>query len=270
MRNVTVFNIKLDAPDKIPNCSRNLSDILAIIFTGRAHADNHLHTFADVLFPLFLTSHQFDGNVIFLVTYQFPPWISGYELILKKTIQIRRRKHRRRARGPVLYTNDCRPQVPIKSVHSSERIHQHFDGKLLEVCATSILVAVRLRAQSRNESSSDAHNIEEPQSKIGKRARDLLRGAEITPYGVDVEAQICFEWAGELMNLRYLEYKATLNESSLLGKYPVDSVFYRDPEAIKNRSYGEFQAVYLGSQDLRLDLDRFKKTLFKVSEILDS
>ncbi|KAL8465862.1 hypothetical protein ACS0TY_035105 [Phlomoides rotata] len=58
---------------------------------------------------------------------------------------------------------------------------------------------------------------------------------QITPYGVDVEAQICFE----------------------------------DPEAVKNRSYGEFHAVYLGNQDLRLDLDRFKKTLFKVSEIFD-
>lgn len=92
---------------------------------------------------------------------------------------------------------------------------------------------------------------------------------QITPFGVDVEARICFEWAGELMNLRYLEYKVSLNESSLLGKYPVDSVFYRDPEAIRNRSYGEFHSVYLDSQDLRLDLNRFKKTLLRAFLILE-
>ncbi|KAL8458231.1 hypothetical protein ACS0TY_035932 [Phlomoides rotata] len=197
MRNVTVFNIKLDAPDKIPNCSRNL------IFTGRAHADNHFHAFADVLFPLFLTSHQFDGNVIFLVTYQFPPWISGYGLILKKL-----------SKYDVVNIDEehevlcfTRTIVGLKSplnlyIHPNESTSVSMGS-----FSKFVLVVARLRARSRNKSSSDAHNIEESQSKIDHAVRGGCGGSDL---------------------------------------------------------------LRVGSQDLRLDLDRFKKTLFKVSEILDS
>ncbi|XP_057809076.1 alpha-1,3-arabinosyltransferase XAT3-like [Salvia miltiorrhiza] len=64
MTTVSAFQIKAD---KLPHCTQTLA-APAILFSTGAHAGNHFHSIADVLVPLFATSHRFNRHVIFLVT----------------------------------------------------------------------------------------------------------------------------------------------------------------------------------------------------------
>lgn len=84
-RSVTSFTIKLQSTSaKIPNCTQTLKSIPAIVFSNKGHAQNLFHAFADVLFPLFLTSNRFNRSTIFLVTNHYSRWTSRYRAILEK------------------------------------------------------------------------------------------------------------------------------------------------------------------------------------------
>ncbi|KAL6584389.1 hypothetical protein OROMI_003678 [Orobanche minor] len=90
---------------------------------------------------------------------------------------------------------------------------------------------------------------------------------QIIPFGLDFMAKTCFQIPACSMNLRYLEYKANLNESSFSEKYSHDN--YTDPAAaMKRKGFDGFRSVYLDNQDLNLDLGRFQKTLLKALELL--
>ncbi|OVA14231.1 Glycosyltransferase AER61 [Macleaya cordata] len=69
--------------EKTPHCTQNHT-VPAIIFSVAGYSLNHFHDYADILVPLFLTSHQFHQEVQFLVTNaRANYWISKYETILK-------------------------------------------------------------------------------------------------------------------------------------------------------------------------------------------
>ncbi|KAL2243003.1 UNVERIFIED_CONTAM: Alpha-1,3-arabinosyltransferase XAT3 [Sesamum indicum] len=91
---------------------------------------------------------------------------------------------------------------------------------------------------------------------------------QIIPFGAELWAKPYFRWPAKDMNLRYLEYKVSLNESSLLGKYPVDSEVYRDPHAIYKKGFIGFHAVYLSNQNVTLNFSRFRKTVLEAMEII--
>ncbi|KAL6559672.1 hypothetical protein OROGR_004792 [Orobanche gracilis] len=89
---------------------------------------------------------------------------------------------------------------------------------------------------------------------------------QIIPFGLDFIAKTCFQIPACSMNLRYLEYKANLNESSFSEKYSHDN--YTDSAAMKRKGFDGFRSVYLDNQDLNLDIGRFQKTLLKALELL--
>ncbi|KAL0311322.1 UNVERIFIED_CONTAM: Alpha-1,3-arabinosyltransferase XAT3 [Sesamum angustifolium] len=91
---------------------------------------------------------------------------------------------------------------------------------------------------------------------------------QIIPFGAELWAKPYFRLPAEDMKLRYLEYKVSLNESSLLGKYPVDSEVYRDPHAIYKKGFIGFHSVYLSNQNVTLNFYRFRKTVLKAMEII--
>ncbi|XP_077242408.1 alpha-1,3-arabinosyltransferase XAT3-like [Tasmannia lanceolata] len=66
-----------------PHCTQNHT-VPAIIFSVGGFTGNLFHDFTDVLIPLFITSHQFNGQVQFLVTDSKPWWLGKYHLILKQ------------------------------------------------------------------------------------------------------------------------------------------------------------------------------------------
>jgi len=65
------------------------------------------------------------------------------------------------------------------------------------------------------------------------------------------------------MGLRYLEYRITPEESTLIDQYPRDHIIFTDPEGVKNKGWESLKDAYLDKQDVRLDMRRFRPTLKK-------
>ncbi|PIN17879.1 protein O-GlcNAc transferase [Handroanthus impetiginosus] len=93
---------------------------------------------------------------------------------------------------------------------------------------------------------------------------------QIIPIGVDLLAKDYFQIPAKDMNLRYLDYKVSLNESSLLGKYSIDSEVIRDPFGVQNKGWHVFRSIYLDNQDVNVDLGRFRKTLLEALKLVHS
>ncbi|KAH6816720.1 hypothetical protein C2S51_021540 [Perilla frutescens var. frutescens] len=92
---------------------------------------------------------------------------------------------------------------------------------------------------------------------------------QITPLGLDGYANLFFGKAQlEEMKLKYLEYKVTLIESSLVGKYPATSDVYKHPFELCIQKFQICKDVFLDNQDVNLDLHRFRKTLLQALDLL--
>ncbi|CAO2180675.1 unnamed protein product [Urochloa humidicola] len=65
------------------------------------------------------------------------------------------------------------------------------------------------------------------------------------------------------MGLRYLEYRITPEESTLIDQYPRDHVIFTDPEGVKSKGWESLKGAYLDKQDVRLNMKRFRPTLKK-------
>ncbi|CAI9113483.1 OLC1v1014094C1 [Oldenlandia corymbosa var. corymbosa] len=72
-------------------------------------------------------------------------------------------------------------------------------------------------------------------------------------------AKTFYEDPARDMNLNYLEYKISPNESSLIQQYPNDHEVFRDPGSIKKRGWLHFKSIFMDKQDIKLDLNRLLK-----------
>ncbi|XP_047074484.1 beta-1,2-xylosyltransferase XYXT1-like [Lolium rigidum] len=70
------------------------------------------------------------------------------------------------------------------------------------------------------------------------------------------------------MNMRYLQYNITAEESTLSELYPRDHPVFMDPGPIHKQSWSLVDEIYLGKQDVRLDISRFRPVLQKALELL--
>lgn len=70
------------------------------------------------------------------------------------------------------------------------------------------------------------------------------------------------------MNLKYLEYKISNEESTLIQKYPLDHAVFTDPDSIGKQGWKAFKSIYLNKQNVKLNVTRFKPTLLKALELL--
>ncbi|CAH9104849.1 unnamed protein product [Cuscuta europaea] len=92
---------------------------------------------------------------------------------------------------------------------------------------------------------------------------------QVVGLGMDGIAKTDYELPSVDMGLRYLEYKIGVNESSLIDKYPMGHDVFTNRSAISSKlGWDAFREVYLDSQDVKLDVDRFRGTLLKVLELL--
>lgn len=69
--------------DNAPLCSIN-HNIPAIVFSTGGYMGNMFHDFTDILIPLFITSHQYQGEVQFLISESHSWWLSKYRSYLKE------------------------------------------------------------------------------------------------------------------------------------------------------------------------------------------
>lgn len=85
-----------------------------------------------------------------------------------------------------------------------------------------------------------------------------------------------FEWLGTSdfgepskdMNLKYLDYQISKNESTLIDQYPLDHLVFTDPYSISKQGWGAFKALYLDKQNVKLNVNRFRPTLVRALELL--
>ncbi|RLM54557.1 hypothetical protein C2845_PM10G21110 [Panicum miliaceum] len=70
------------------------------------------------------------------------------------------------------------------------------------------------------------------------------------------------------MNMRYLQYNITAEESTLLEAFPRTHPVFLDPMPIHKQSWSLVKDIYLGQQDVRLNLRRFRPVLEKAIRLL--
>ncbi|KAM0913434.1 hypothetical protein ACQ4PT_012201 [Festuca glaucescens] len=70
------------------------------------------------------------------------------------------------------------------------------------------------------------------------------------------------------MNMRYLQYNITAEESTLSELYPRGHPVFLNPGPIHDQSWSLVKEIYLGKQDVRLDIARFRPVLQKALDLL--
>ncbi|XP_074558200.1 beta-1,2-xylosyltransferase XYXT1-like [Curcuma longa] len=70
------------------------------------------------------------------------------------------------------------------------------------------------------------------------------------------------------MELNYLEYTITADESTLTELYPRDDPVFTDPKSIHKLGWVKMGEIYLDKQNVRLDLNRFRPVLEKALDLL--
>uniref|UniRef100_A0A6N2M0M8 Glycosyltransferase 61 catalytic domain-containing protein n=1 Tax=Salix viminalis TaxID=40686 RepID=A0A6N2M0M8_SALVM len=87
---------------------------------------------------------------------------------------------------------------------------------------------------------------------------------QVVPFGkVEWASRISFEDPAKDMNIRYLDYKIKVEESTLIQQYPADHEVLRDPSAIGKQGWVAFRSIYLDKQNVMLDVERFRPTLYQ-------
>lgn len=92
---------------------------------------------------------------------------------------------------------------------------------------------------------------------------------QIVPFGGgDWVSSNFFGEPSKDMDLKYLEYKMSLEESTLIQQYPKEDVVLRDPKTIEKQGWSTFKSIYFDNQNVNLDINRFRPTLLKALELL--
>lgn len=83
---------------------------------------------------------------------------------------------------------------------------------------------------------------------------------QVVPVGLGWVSKTCFESPAKAMKLEYTEYRVNVEESSLIEKYSRDDLVLKDPIAYRGNNWNITKMnVYLKEQDVRLDVNRFRK-----------
>ncbi|XP_074581125.1 beta-1,2-xylosyltransferase XYXT1-like [Curcuma longa] len=92
---------------------------------------------------------------------------------------------------------------------------------------------------------------------------------QVVPFGRhEWIATTYFGKPAKAMELKYLEYTITADESTLTELYPRDDPVLTDPQSIHKLGWEKMGEIYLQKQNVRLDLDRFRPVLEKALELL--
>lgn len=70
------------------------------------------------------------------------------------------------------------------------------------------------------------------------------------------------------MNMRYLQYNISAEESTLSEMYPRAHPVFLDPMPIHKQSWSLVKDIYLGKQDVRININRFRPVLHKAMRLL--
>uniref|UniRef100_A0A0A9AF68 Uncharacterized protein n=1 Tax=Arundo donax TaxID=35708 RepID=A0A0A9AF68_ARUDO len=92
---------------------------------------------------------------------------------------------------------------------------------------------------------------------------------QIVPYGrLEDIARTDFGDPARDMGLRYIEYGVAAEESSLMDVFGKNHPIIKDPVAVHMSGWGNVAEWYLGKQDVRINIERFKPVLKQAMEHL--
>ncbi|TKY69620.1 EGF domain-specific O-linked N-acetylglucosamine transferase [Spatholobus suberectus] len=88
---------------------------------------------------------------------------------------------------------------------------------------------------------------------------------QVVPLGLELVAEMCFGNPAREVGLNYMEYRIRAEESSLIEKYGKEDMMVKNPvDFLNGKPWSKSSMdVYLKEQNVRLDLDRFRKYLKK-------
>ncbi|EFH53139.1 serine carboxypeptidase [Arabidopsis lyrata subsp. lyrata] len=90
---------------------------------------------------------------------------------------------------------------------------------------------------------------------------------QVVPLGLGWASKTCYESPAKAMKLEYIEYRVNVEESSLVEKYNRDDLVLKDPIAYRGMDWNVTKMkVYLKEQDVRLDVNRFRKHMNEAYE----
>lgn len=81
---------------------------------------------------------------------------------------------------------------------------------------------------------------------------------QVVPLGCDWLAKTYYRNLAKGVKLEYMEYRIQPEESTLVKKYGKDHVLVSDPDSIASRNWTAQHSIYLKSQDVKLDIPRFR------------
>jgi len=82
MSHVREFTLR-PFPSTPPPCTRNHS-VPGFVFSNRGFSGNLYHDYTDVLFPLFLSTRKFKGEVLFLLSDLKPWWVAKFRPLFRQ------------------------------------------------------------------------------------------------------------------------------------------------------------------------------------------
>ncbi|CAL9766452.1 unnamed protein product [Musa acuminata subsp. burmannicoides] len=92
---------------------------------------------------------------------------------------------------------------------------------------------------------------------------------QVVPLGqLDELARVDFGAPAEDMEMKYLQYRISEEESTLIERYPRDHTVFKDPTAITKQGWTARRSVYLLNQNVKIDVVRFRDVLIQALEFL--
>ncbi|VAI85803.1 unnamed protein product [Triticum turgidum subsp. durum] len=222
-------------PGDVPQCTTQLN-IPAMVIELGGLTGNYWHDFTDVLVPLFIGARRFNGEVQLLVVNLLPFWVDRTNS--RKILNL--------------------PEVIAAA----------------EAAGFKVIVAGRPKA-SYDEFTREMNSFDVMVGVHGAGLTNcvyLPTGAvllQIVPYGrLEEIARTDFGDPARDMGLRYIEYSVAAEESSLMGVFGKEHPMIKDPAAIHLSGWGNVAEWYLGKQDVRINVERFRPSLLRALEHL--
>ena len=92
---------------------------------------------------------------------------------------------------------------------------------------------------------------------------------QVVPFGgLEWLSRVTFKDPARDMDVNYMEYNVSLEESSLRDLYPEDHFYLKHPYDVHKKGWDAIKTVYLDKQNVRLNLTRFTKTLEQARDLL--
>ncbi|KAF3332711.1 protein O-linked-mannose beta-1,4-N-acetylglucosaminyltransferase 2-like protein [Carex littledalei] len=257
-----------------------------VVFSTAMFLGNLFHDYTDMIYPLFLATHRYNGEVKLVVENHISKTIEKYRPYLTRlshypiiNLDTKTRVHcfssaqvglqNIRPLGRSEVQRGKKPRLLVLPRNTSRSIINEDD--VINLAKDVGYEVITGDAETTKDFPAIAHIVNSCDVLIGIRGAGLANMLylstngtvlQITPFGY-------LKWVGKYdydeppsgFGLRYVEYEITLEESTLIENYPRDHSVLTDPQSIHKRSWQEVYDIYLWEQSVKLDLDRFRGSL---------